>query len=79
MLYLEDAGRLSRLQLSAKRYIFSRSSYKEYRADNVLQVINGILFMHSELHLYHGSISCKSIMLSRDGKVKLGKSNKARN
>jgi hypothetical protein len=36
------------------------------------QVLYGLEYLHQELSLVHGSLSCKSILLKQDGTVKIG-------
>ena len=37
-----------------------------------VQVLNGVLFMHQELTLYHGDINCGTILMNREGSIKIG-------
>ncbi|KAL9606567.1 MAG: hypothetical protein Q9179_000292 [Wetmoreana sp. 5 TL-2023] len=36
------------------------------------EVLSGISFIHEQLRMYHGAITCGTIMLGRDGYIKLG-------
>jgi serine/threonine protein kinase len=37
------------------------------------EILNGLVYIHSELRISHGSIDCSNILLNEKGEVKLGK------
>ena len=36
--------------------------------------MDGLLFIHQELSLYHGGLDCSAVLLDSDGAVKIGES-----
>ena len=36
------------------------------------QLLDGLSYLHKELTLYHGALSCGTILLNLDGRVKIG-------
>ncbi len=51
------------------------ASVDQTRADHAhgRQVVSGLLYMHEELGLAHGALSCSTILLDLNGRVKIGK------
>jgi serine/threonine protein kinase len=39
---------------------------------NTEQVVYGLEYLHQELSLVHGSLSCNNILLNQDGTAKIG-------
>ena len=37
-----------------------------------MQILNGMAFMHQELFLHHGKINCGTILMNREGFIKIG-------
>lgn len=37
------------------------------------QILNGLFYMHRELGLFHGNLSCSEVMLDYEGRVKIGR------
>ncbi|KAI9673510.1 MAG: hypothetical protein M1822_009937 [Bathelium mastoideum] len=47
--------------------------YSLLASTNDRQILNGIVFIHKELQLAHGDVSCDNVLLSRQGEIKIGK------
>lgn len=39
----------------------------------LIQIVNGLIHIHKECSLYHGDLSCNTVLLSRDSYIKIGK------
>lgn len=37
-------------------------------------IIHGLLYIHNQCSLYHGALACDTVLLSRDGYIKIGRS-----